>query len=106
MVHVSISIANDEIDNVGMAKGIKKRQEKTRKRKRDKSWVETSDRKTKRYSQKQRERSRVIFYVLVTTSLCLAYYMINYLIMINYFIYLLLYYAATSYNSRDTIKPS
>ncbi|WJX41019.1 hypothetical protein P8452_28438 [Trifolium repens] len=51
MAHVSISIANDEIDTIGMAKGIKKRQEKPRgKRKREQSWVEKLAGKTKKCS--------------------------------------------------------
>jgi hypothetical protein len=61
MVHVSISIANDEIDNVdmvGMAKGIKRLETSRGKRKREKSWVEKLARKTKRYSQRKKKSSQ------------------------------------------------
>jgi zinc finger SWIM domain-containing protein 3 len=61
VVHVSISIANDEIDNVdmvGMAKGIKRLETSRGKRKREKSWVEKLARKTKRYSQRKKKSSQ------------------------------------------------
>jgi formylmethanofuran dehydrogenase subunit E-like metal-binding protein len=55
-VHVSISIGNDEIDNVdtvGMARGIKARHCSRKGRKRVLSWVEKLAKKTKRCSQKK-----------------------------------------------------
>jgi hypothetical protein len=57
-VHVSISIGNDEIDNVdtvGMARGIKARHCSRKGRKRVLSWVEKLAKKTKRCSQKKKE---------------------------------------------------
>jgi hypothetical protein len=72
MAHVSISIANDEIDTIGMAKGIKKRQEKPRgKRKREQSWVEKLAGKTKKCSNSR--NAPVIS--LSVYCLCLAYIM-------------------------------
>jgi hypothetical protein len=63
VVHVSISIANDEIeknvDTVGGAAGIKKRDCSHNKKKRPKSWVEKLTRKRKAYSNKKRQSSQV-----------------------------------------------
>jgi hypothetical protein len=61
-VHVSISIGNDEIDNVatvGMARGIKARDCSRKGKKRALSWVEKLARKTKRYSQKKKKTQSV-----------------------------------------------
>ncbi|KAK2414888.1 hypothetical protein QL285_037425 [Trifolium repens] len=61
VVHVSISIANDEIENnvenVGVPAGIKKRDCSHNKKKRPKSWVEKLARKRKAYSNKKRQPS-------------------------------------------------
>jgi hypothetical protein len=63
VVHVSISIANDEIeknvDTVGGAAGIKKRDCSHNKKKRPKSWVEKLTRKRKAYSNKKRQSPQV-----------------------------------------------
>jgi zinc finger SWIM domain-containing protein 3 len=63
VVHVSISIANDEIeknvDTVGGAAGIKKRDCSHNKKKRPKYWVEKLTRKRKTYSNKKRQPSHV-----------------------------------------------
>uniref|UniRef100_A0A1S2Y170 Protein FAR1-RELATED SEQUENCE 5-like n=2 Tax=Cicer arietinum TaxID=3827 RepID=A0A1S2Y170_CICAR len=63
MIHVSISIANDEIDNnldtLGCAKGIKKRDCSHQNKKRPKSWVEKLARKRNRYSQKKKNRKKI-----------------------------------------------
>jgi hypothetical protein len=61
-VHVSISIGNDEIDNVatvGMARGIKAQDCSRKGKKRALSWVEKLARKTKRYSQKKKKTQSV-----------------------------------------------
>ncbi|WJX88171.1 hypothetical protein P8452_70284 [Trifolium repens] len=61
VVHVSISIANDLIENnvdtVGGAAGIKKRDCSHNKKKRPKSWVEKLNRKRKAYSNKKGQSS-------------------------------------------------
>ncbi|GAU41201.1 hypothetical protein TSUD_26260 [Trifolium subterraneum] len=61
VVHVSISIANDEIENnvdtVGRPVGIKKRHCSDNKKKRPKSWVEKSNRKRKACLNKKRSSS-------------------------------------------------
>jgi zinc finger SWIM domain-containing protein 3 len=64
-VRVSISIGKDEIDNmetVGMTRGIKARHCLRKGKKRYLSWVEKSARKTKRYSQKKNKTQSVSFF--------------------------------------------
>jgi len=63
MVHVSISIANDEIDNmdtVGMAKGIANRQSSCKQKKRYKSWIEKKAKKTKMCSKRKRSGENLV----------------------------------------------
>ena len=63
MVHVSISVANDEIDNVdtvGMAKGIANRECSRKQKKRYKSWVEKKAKKTKICSKRKRSGENLV----------------------------------------------
>ncbi|CAK8574551.1 unnamed protein product [Lathyrus sativus] len=72
MVHVFISITNDKVDNVdtvGMAKGIKKRDGSRNNKKLDKFWVEKLARKSKRYSKKENELSRKFITIVAATNI-------------------------------------
>ena len=63
MVHVSISIANDEIDNVdtvGMAKGIANRESSRKQKKRYKSWIEKKAKKTTMCSKRKRSGENLV----------------------------------------------
>ena len=59
MVHVSISIANDEVDNnidtVGKAKGLKTKNCPRKTKRRYKSWLEKEAKKTKMHSEKKKK---------------------------------------------------
>ena len=59
MVHVSISIANDEVDNnkdiVGKAKGIKTKDCPRKTKRRYKSWLEKEAKKAKMHSEKKKK---------------------------------------------------
>ncbi|XP_024626876.2 protein FAR1-RELATED SEQUENCE 5-like [Medicago truncatula] len=63
MVHVSISIANDEVDNnidtVGKAKGIKTKDCPRKSKKRYMSWLEKERKKTKMRSEKKKNLKKV-----------------------------------------------